>query len=179
MGLEADTIVQSLLRERLRVVAAMTLIVRDVHMADDLFQQVVMSALEHKGQIRDSDHLLAWALRAARHRAIDSARRKQLRQLPTEILDLFEAEWGDPAGAGNPDQVEALWQCMGKLGEPARDLLRMKYFDGLTATAIATQLQRSPNAVHQSLSRLHRSLRNCVEQQLSLVATTGCERRQL
>jgi RNA polymerase sigma-70 factor (ECF subfamily) len=178
MGLEADTVVQVLLRERLRIVAAATMIVRDVHAADDLFQQVVMSALDHRTQIRDFDHLLAWALRTTRHRAIDCARRKQLRPLPTEILDLFEAEWGDPAGVGNSDQLEALWRCFGKLGEPARDLLRMKYFDGLTATAIAGQLQRTPNAVHQSLSRLHRSLRDCVERQMTASIMAGCEERQ-
>src|SRR5919198_1922807 len=100
MGLEADAVVQLLLRERLRIVAAAMVVVRDVHAADDLFQQVVLSALEHRAQIRDAEHLLAWSLRAARHRAVDLARRKQVRPLSSEVLDLFEADWGDPAGVG-------------------------------------------------------------------------------
>src|SRR5689334_8617930 len=103
MGLEPDAVVQLLLRERLRIVAAATAIVRDVHAADDLFQQVALSALEHRNRIRDDDHLLAWVLRTTRHRAIDLARHKQIRQLSTEVLDLLEAGWGDPAGAGCPD----------------------------------------------------------------------------
>jgi RNA polymerase sigma-70 factor (ECF subfamily) len=175
MGLEPDSVVQLLLRERLRIVAAAAAIVRDVHAADDLFQQVVLSALEHRSRIRDADHLLAWSLRTARHRAVDLARRKQLRPLSTEVLDLFEADWGDPAGSGGPDREEALRRCVGRLGAPARDLLRMKYFEGLTAVAIAAKLRRTADAVYQSLSRLHRSLRDCVEHEQARQPVAGVE----
>lgn len=167
MGMEPDAVVQLLLRERLRVVAAATAIVRDVHAADDLFQQVVLAALENRSQLKNAGHLRAWALRAARHRAIDLARKKQLRPLSTEVLDLFEADWGDPAGVGSPEQVEALRRCVGRLGAPARDLLHMKYFEGLTAPTIAGRLRRTADAVYQSLSRLHRALRDCVERELA------------
>jgi RNA polymerase sigma-70 factor (ECF subfamily) len=170
MLLEPDTVVQVLLRERLRLTALATAVVRDVHSADDLFQQVVLSALEHRNQIKDPDHLLAWALRAIRHRAVDLARRKQLRPLSTEVLDLFEADWGDPAGPDCPERVEALRRCVGRLGTPARKLLQMKYFDGMTAAAIAARLRRSADAVYQSLSRLHRALRDCVEQEMARAA---------
>ena len=175
MGMEPDAVVQLLLRERLRVVAAAAAIVRDVHAADDLFQQVVLAALEHRAQIKDAGHLRAWALRTARHRAIDLTRRKQLRPLSTEVLDLFEAEWGDPAGVGSPEQVEALRRCVGRLGPPARDLLHMKYFDGLTAVVIAGRLRRSVDAVYQSLSRLHRALRDCVEREMARSPVSGLE----
>jgi RNA polymerase sigma-70 factor (ECF subfamily) len=177
MGLEPDEVVQFLLAERLRLVAAATVIVRDVHATDDMFQQVVLSALEHRSDIRDTDHLLAWALRAARHRAIDLARRKALRSLSTEILDLFEADWGDPASLGCPDQMEALRHCVSKLGDPAQDLLKMKYFDGMTAVAIAERLRRTGDSVYQSLSRIHRALRACVNQQLAHSAVAGMEGR--
>ena len=176
MGLDPDTVVQVLLRERLRIAAAATAVVRDVHAADDIFQQVVMSALEHRADIRDGDHLLAWALRATRHRSVDHARRKQLRSLSTEVLDLLEADWGDPAGVGCPDHVEALKGCLGKLDETNRDLLQMKYSDGLTAAAIATRMRRSIDAVYQNLSRLHRALRACVERSLAVQAAPNGER---
>lgn len=178
MGLEPDEVVQFLLRERMRLVAAATTIVRDVHAADDVFQQVVLSALEHRTQIRDTDHLLAWSLRAARHRCLDLARRRRLRSLSPEVLDLLEADWGDPAGAGGPDQVEALRRCVGKLGGPARDLLKMKYFEGLTAVVIAERMRRSTDAVYQSLCRLHRALRDCIRQDELARSVVGLEGRQ-
>lgn len=171
MGLEPDTVVQLLLRERVRLVASAVAVLRDVHAADDAFQQVVLAALEHRTAIRDADHLHAWALRSIRHRAVDLARRRKVRPLPTHVLDLLEADWGDPASLDCPDRVEALKRCIGKLGDSARELLQKKYFDGMTAVTIAERLHRTPDAVYQSLSRIHRALRSCVEHETMLMVS--------
>jgi RNA polymerase sigma-70 factor, ECF subfamily len=166
MTMERDAVVQILLRERLRVAAVATAIVRDVHAADDIFQQVVLSALEHADQFHDPHHILAWAIRVARHRAVDLAHRRRMLSLPDEVLDLFEAQWSDPAPAAWSDRVEALHRCLGRLAAPTRELLQMKYSQGLTAAVIAGKLCRSADAVYQNLSRAHRALRECVERQL-------------
>jgi RNA polymerase sigma-70 factor, ECF subfamily len=175
MTLEADTIVQVLLRERLRVTALAAAVVRDVHTADDIFQQVVLSALEQRAVFRDAEHVLAWSLRAARHRGVDVSRRRRLRVLPDEVLDLLESPVGDPAGAVWSDRCEALHRCLAELTPSARGLLRMRYGEGLTAVTIAERLKRTADAVYQSLSRLHRGLRECVERRLAGIgtATTG------
>ena len=165
--LEPDTIVQVLLRERLRVTALAAVVVRDVHAADDIFQQVVLAALEAGPHFRDADHVLAWSFRVARHRALDLARGRRLRSLPDEVLDLLESRWADPALAVNTDRGEALHRCLGRLGPPARELLQLKYADGLSASAIADRQQRTAAAVYQKLCRIHRALRDCVEQELT------------
>lgn len=167
MALSIDTIVQVLLRRRLRLVAVAAAIVRDVDAADDIFQQVVLAALQHTAELRDEEHLLAWAVRVARHRAVDWARRKQAQTLSPDLLDLLESSWGDPAGAGPTDQLEALRRCVGKLEEPARELLRLKYHDGLPTPELASRLHRSVDAIYQSLSRIHRLLRTCIHRELS------------
>lgn len=166
MTLEPDAVVQVLLRQRLRSTALAASVVRDVHAADDLFQQVVLAALEARGEFHDADHVLAWSLRAVRHRAVDWTRRRQIRPLPDEILDLLEAPSGDPVGILLSDRGEALHHCLSLLAPSARGLLQMKYGEGLTAPAIAGRLKRSADAVYQSLSRIHRCLRECVERQL-------------
>jgi len=168
MTLSIDTIVQVLLRRRMRLVAIAAAIVRDVDAADDIFQQVVLAALQHTKEIRDEDHLLAWAVRVTHHRSLDWARRKRARTLSPELLDLLESTWGDPAESGLPDQVDALRRCVGKLDEPARELLRLKYNDGLATPALASRLHRSADAIYQSLSRIHRALRHCVHRELSV-----------
>ncbi len=165
--LEPDTIVQVLLRERLRVTALAAAVIRDVHAADDIFQQVVLAALEARSHFRDTDHVLAWSFRAARHRALDLARSRRLRSLPDEVLDLLESRWTDPAAVTGSDRGEALHRCLGRLGTPARELLQMKYADGLTAAAIAGKLRRTTSAIYQNLCRIHRSLRECVERELT------------
>jgi RNA polymerase sigma-70 factor (ECF subfamily) len=167
MDLEPDIIVQVLLRERLRVTALAAAVVRDVHSADDIFQQVVLSALEVAAQFRDTDHVLAWSFRAARHRVLDLARSRRLRSLPDEVLDLMESRWIDPASSANTDRGEALHRCLGRLATPARQLLKLKYAEGLSAAAIAVKTHRTSGAIYQNLCRIHRALRDCVESELS------------
>lgn len=162
MGLEADVVVGTLLRHRQRLVSVAAAHVRNAHDADDLFQQVVMSAIEHRGEIRDADHLLPWSIRVLRQRAIDLARKRQLRSLSDEVLDLLEAEWCEP-DADRIDRAENLWRCIGQLTNTVQSVLVMRYFDGMTVQAIADRLRRKPDAVYQMLSRAHRALRSCVE----------------
>jgi RNA polymerase sigma factor (sigma-70 family) len=164
--LEPDAIVQVLLRERLRITALAAAVIRDVHTADDIFQQVVLGALEARSRFRDAEHVLAWSYRAARHRALDLARGRQLHSLPDEVLDKLESRWADSAAPGS-DRDEALHRCLARLAAPARELLQMRYADGLTAAAIADRLRRTPGAVYQNLCRIHRSLRECVERELA------------
>lgn len=168
MPMLADAVVQTLLRRRLHVTAAAAAVLRDAHAADDVFQQVVLSALESRDHFADSDHLFAWAARTARCRAVDIARRRKLQTLSDEVLDLFEA---DAAGADGSDRLDALHACLDELPDHARELLRMRYDDGLTAVAVAARLGRTAEAVYQSLSRLHRGLRACVEKRLAPTPT--------
>ncbi len=162
MALDLDLIIQILLRERLRVTALASAIARDVHAADDIFQQVVLEALEFRGP----DHVLAWALRTARHRAVDCARGRRLRLFPDEVLEALEARWADPVGDPISDRGEALHGCLGQLTAPARELLRMRYAERLPVAEVAARLRRTADAVYQTLSRVHRLLRACVERKL-------------
>lgn len=169
MPMLADAVVQALLRRRLHVTAAAAVVLRDPHAADDVFQQVVLSALESRDHFADAEHLFAWAARTARCRAVDAARRRRLRTLSDEVLDLFEADAA--AGPDGSDRLDALHACLDDLPEHARELLRLRYDDGLTAVAVAARLRRSADAVYQSLSRLHRGLRLCVEKRLAATPT--------
>jgi DNA-directed RNA polymerase specialized sigma24 family protein len=104
MAIERDALVQILLRERVRLTATAAVVARDVHSADDIYQQVVLAALQAADSFRDTQHVLAWALRAARHRALDLAHRRRQVPLPDEVLDQMEADWVDaePPGRTGP-----------------------------------------------------------------------------
>jgi RNA polymerase sigma-70 factor, ECF subfamily len=169
MAIERDALVQILLRERVRLTASAAAIARDVHAADDIFQQVVVAALQVAGSFRDGRHVLAWAVRTARHRALDLVERRKLVPLPDDVLDQLEADWADPTGDTGSDQVEALHRCLGRVAGPAREVLRLRYVDGMTAVAIADRLRRTADAIYQMLSRTHRALRRCVELEMGRV----------
>ena len=93
MTLEPDAIVQVLLRERLRVTALAAGVTRDVHAADDIFQQVVLTALETRAQFRDLAHVLAWALRAARHASEYAYRSADAQEGPKAFAEKRRPQW--------------------------------------------------------------------------------------
>ena len=163
MDLEPDTIVQVLLRERLRVTALAAAVVRDVHAADDIFQQVVLAALEVAARFRDTDHVLAWSFRAAASSPRSGPQQAVAVAAGRGARSARIARWVDASLAAETDRGEALHRCMGRLGSPARELLQMKYVEGLSAATIADRQRRTAGAVYQNLCRIHRMLRECVE----------------
>jgi RNA polymerase sigma-70 factor (ECF subfamily) len=169
MGLDQQTVVQVLLRERIRITASVMPMLRDSHAADDVFQQVVVQALEDRERFREPEHVRAWALRVARHRAIDQLSKRGTQCLDAGVLDLLEQHWVSAPADELAARVEALQRCMGKLPGHARELLRLRYEDGLRCAAVASRLRRTVDAVYQSLSRVHRQLRQCVERELQAI----------
>jgi RNA polymerase sigma-70 factor, ECF subfamily len=166
MALGKDIVVQTLLHERIRISGSVMPIVRDANTVDDLFQQVVLKALETCDHFAESDHLLAWALRTIRHRAIDLLRSRRVEFLNDDVLDLLEQQWARTSSEEMAGRVEALRQCLEKLPGRSRSLLRLRYDEGLSCTGVAEHLSHSVCAVYQSLSRVHHQLRLCIEQQL-------------
>jgi RNA polymerase sigma-70 factor, ECF subfamily len=166
MGLDKNAVVQLLLRERVRISASVLAMLRDVHAADDVFQQVVLQALQSREQFREPEHVIAWAFRAARHRAIDLVQKRGAGRLDEGVLDLLEEQWVAVPVDGLSPRVEALQRCLDKLPPPAQRLLQLRYEDGLRCSAVAQQLGRTVDAIYQNLSRIHRQLRQCVERQL-------------
>jgi RNA polymerase sigma-70 factor (ECF subfamily) len=163
MGLDANTLVEFLLKDRVRLTAIVAIILRDVHAADDVFQQVVLTALEHRGQFRDAGHATSWALRTARCRAIDLARRRHATTLNDAALEALDMYWASLSPTHVPARMEALERCLAKLPAKSREMLRLRYESDLTCGQVAARLCRSVEAVYQMLSRLHRRLGECIE----------------
>ncbi len=164
MGLSTDILVGFLLRWRLRFVGLANAVVRHHQDADDVFQQVVVAAIEHGSQFVDVDHLQAWAMRTTRNKAIDLAKKKQCKSLSPHVLALLESE--SVEGSGATDRDVALWSCLGKLTEAAKYILKLRYETNLAVPEIASQLGRTEEAIYQMISQSHRALKRCVEIEL-------------
>jgi RNA polymerase sigma-70 factor (ECF subfamily) len=133
---------------------------------DDLFQQVVLQALQSCSHFAGPDHLLAWALRVVRHRAVDLLRAHKVQCLDDAVLDLLEQQWARSSTQEITGRVEALQECLEQLPERSRSLLRLRYEEGLPCAGVAKRLRHSVCAVYHNLSRVHHQLRQCVEQRL-------------
>jgi RNA polymerase sigma-70 factor (ECF subfamily) len=165
--LTEESILQTLLQARMRLSAAVWLMVRDTHAAEDIFQNVTLKAMSSRATFASESSLLSWAFITARREGIDWLRRHRRETIGLEdgVLDLLDREWQAeiPAGSARSD---ALADCLAAVPESARRLLRLRYFEGHNCEEVAERLGLGLDAVYQRLSRLHRQLRQCVEGKL-------------
>jgi RNA polymerase sigma-70 factor (ECF subfamily) len=168
MPLSQEIIIRTLFAARSRLSAAVWLVVRDAHAAEDIFQNVSVKALTKNVQFEHDGELLSWAHVTARREAIDLLRRqkKSVVGLDDEVLNLLESEWS-AATAISGARVDALRDCLDAAPEEARRMLELRYFEERSCDDVAAQVGIGLDAVYQRLSRLHRALKVCIERRLA------------
>ena len=168
MILSEQEVLQALMQARVRVSAAAWLIVRDTHAAEDIFQNVAVKALTRELSFERESALLSWAFITARREGIDWLRRhrRETTCLDSEILELLEHEWQSESVQPEGARVDALRDCLESMPEESRRLLRLRYFDGQNCEEVARRMGIGLNAIYKRVSRLHESLRLCIEGKL-------------
>lgn len=167
--LAKDQIIQALLAERPKFLAAAMAIVRDIHVAEDVYQDLFVKVLHRQEPFDSGDHLLAWSWQVARNRARELLRKQKKKpaKLDGEVLDLLVAETQQRSNDEISHKSQALAHCLGQLTNNARQIVKMRYVDGLRATEVAQQLGRKANAVYVSLSRIYRTLAECIQRRIA------------
>ena len=164
MNISEQEILRILMNSRDRVAAAAWFVVRDAQAAEDIFQNVAIKAMTKEVNFKSQGEVLSWAFVTARREGIDWARRHNKESLvpDAKVIDLLESEWAE-AGEKDNLRTEALRYCLEQLPEKPFGLLRLRYFEGRSCSEIAKKLGAGLDAIYKRLSRLHQSLRNCVE----------------
>jgi len=151
-----------------RLIGALTRVVRDVGLAEDLAQDALLVALERWPESGVPDNPAAWLMAAAKHKAIDRIRReKRLEQKHAEIeralestrdgaYDRLDASLDDPVG----DDVLRLMfiACHPVLPPEARAALTLRLLGGLSTTEIARAFLVPEATVAQRIVRAKRTL---------------------
>ena len=76
-SLSQDELVRSLLNHRTRLSASVWLVVRDLHITEDVFQEVMIKALENQSLFTTEEQLWAWCRVVARNSALNLMRKRQ------------------------------------------------------------------------------------------------------
>ncbi len=129
--------------------------------AQDLMQDVLLSAFQHYERIQKKDQLLHYLVRAARNRATSvwkvSKRSEVFNQ--THTARLMER-------GASPDMlvdVEILYKAMDLLPAPQRDALVLFEVSGLSMAEIAEIQGTNENAVKTRVSRARAAVRGSLE----------------
>ena len=158
--------------ESARIIAALTRLVRDVGLAEELAQDALVAALEQWPIDGVPDNPPAWLTQAAKHRAIDRIRRKALHErqqdaitweLETQLQDVapdleaqIEAAFDDPIG---DDLLRLMFiACHPVLSREARTALTLRLLGGLTTDEIARAFLVPEPTIAQRIVRAKRTL---------------------
>jgi RNA polymerase sigma factor (sigma-70 family) len=150
---------------------------RDRDLADDLLQEVYVSAWKAAGSFDASRaQPLTWLTHIARNKAIDSLRRAQA-QPRTESLHaddedddrpdaqarLVDDAPGPAALLERASDARQLGHCMEGLSAPQRQSVALAFFDGLSHAEVADQLCQPLGTVKSWVRRALMTLKGCLE----------------
>ncbi|MCA8988247.1 MAG: sigma-70 family RNA polymerase sigma factor [Planctomycetaceae bacterium] len=137
--------------------------------ADDVLQNVNVVALSKWQQFEPGTNFLAWVYRIATLELLKyrqkSARNKlvfnddYLAQISNAVTELSEQ---------SEQRRQALAFCLKKLKKKDRELVRLRYQQGLDGETLSEKLSRPINSIYQSLGRIRRALLTCIEKQILL-----------
>jgi RNA polymerase sigma factor (sigma-70 family) len=130
-----------------------------VHLAEDISQKVFVELARRAAQVAGHPALVAWLYRCTRNAAIDVMRAEQSRQRTAQAF----ANMPDTAPAGVPVDWESLRpvldEAMDQLKERDRELMLLRFFQGLTFAEVGEKLSLSENAARMRAERALDKLR--------------------
>jgi RNA polymerase sigma factor (sigma-70 family) len=164
MAITGEQLMGVLLRDRETLFSYCWSILRNDELAEEVFQEVCTLAVQKSQTIVDERHLAGWLRQAARRKAFESlrARARAPQLLDDELLDLLETDWRRWDQTPSAALMDSLRHCMDRLGDAARQLIDLRYGQGLKSGEIARQLNRQTQTVYVALSRIHARLAKCI-----------------
>ena len=131
----------------------------DFHRAQDVVQETALIAWRNLHHLFPQVDFASWLKGIARRQAL-AARRAGGRLRPA-IEEELEGAYEDPSPASGPVH-EALRNCVDKLEEPSRRLVRGHYFDGKSLAVLSDELNLKINTIKTVMHRARQLLQICV-----------------
>lgn len=104
----------------------------------------------------------AWTRGILRRKVLELLRfRNRSGTFAAELVELLAAE--APPVEQWESERQALVHCLPALAPKARQLVELRYLDGLRPPAIAAKMSWTVNAVHVGLSRARIALKQCIQ----------------
>ncbi len=166
-------VVEAVVKHRRMIMAYANAIVRDFHLAEDVYQEVALVVAKNEDRLPPDDQMIPWMREIARRLSLAALRKRQKSplSLPEETLTLvaekFESERDEsdePSAAAL--QKQRMQECVNKLKGTARQVIEIRYGGArpVSCEDIAVRMNRSVKAVYGIMNRARLALTNCVEQ---------------
>ncbi|HLY09887.1 MAG TPA: sigma-70 family RNA polymerase sigma factor [Planctomycetota bacterium] len=165
-----EPLIKQLLRHQAPFMGYLVAMTRDLAAAEEIFQNVAVVVLEQGPQERIRD-FHAWAKEIVRRQALHYLRERSQSRRLSMAPELMEGlslalEEGSAEPAAVPRDREALVQCLKSLPPRSRRIMTLRYEKQRSFEEIGEALESSAQAIQKTLSRIRRSLHDCVQNRL-------------
>ena len=159
--------------ERTKQIALAWSILRQSHLSEDAYQDMLAKVFENESIFEGPQHLRDWSWKVLRNRCFELIRKRkyQVTLLDESILNLVDAELERRDSSDTPLRADALHECLDGLSKKSRETIRMRYFEGLRGSQVAVKLGRKPEAIYKTLQRIYVTLGQCIQRKLAALAT--------
>ncbi|HVE41574.1 MAG TPA: sigma-70 family RNA polymerase sigma factor [Planctomycetota bacterium] len=134
---------------------------------DDLAQQAFISAYQNLGSFRVGSDFYAWLRQIAfnhlRAELEKTRRRKRLESDYLVEIAASEMERRLARDPGEEEALDALRDCVSRLPDTSRDIVRRHYGDGSPLAEIAGSLGRPAGSLKVTLFKIRVRLKECIE----------------
>ncbi len=124
--------------------------------ADDLLQIVFLKLHENRGRYKTSFPFLPWLFSITRHAMIDAIRKKAATPIEESALERLA---GAHQEQEEQSQEVALQRAVASLPKVQRELIEMRFKEGLSFEEIGNRLRVSEPTIRKRISRTVQSLR--------------------
>jgi RNA polymerase sigma-70 factor (ECF subfamily) len=173
--MDAKQLFEILVRENAdMLIAYIRSTARDDAMADDIFQETMLTAWRRLDDY-DKDRPFGPWLRGIAARILLAHHRKSARDFAVcdeETLDYlsqrFETLHQQPGDAFD-DKLDALRDCVEKLPEPYREPIQLRYGEGMGVSGLIERMGLATETVKKRLQRAKARLLDCINRKLAAV----------
>lgn len=167
--------VQRLFLQNMTVLEGFVLgLVPDYPAAQDILQEVFLTATQKADEFVPGSNFLAWARTIAKYKVLQhfERRRGEPRPLDPDVMELVASAAFSEGAAGEGDdwlaRQQALTACLDQLAPTARHIVELRYGDPpALPQEIAAALNWTANAVRVALTRARRFLEDCTARRLA------------
>lgn len=137
--------------------------VDDEGKVEELTNDIMMAAMMCRPNFDGKCNEFSWICSIAKHKIIDYYRKKKLKTILFSVSPEFE-EIADQALTPERDVLknelkEEIKKTMTELGKGYKDILRLKYIEGMTIKEISQNLELTVKAVESKLIRAKKRFR--------------------
>jgi len=135
---------------------------------DDLMQRVSLIAWKKFEQLDKPDDFPKWACAIARFEIMKFRRERARDRLSfnDKVVDLLASE-AEEESSLRERRIQLLEACLKELPDDRRKLILQAYDSSGSMKELASQTNRSPDALYQTLHRLRMVLMLCVEKRMA------------